>query len=368
MSRGKGAAAARVERFQKLLKAENVDAAMIKTESSFTYFAGVKWLRPGLIIPAEDEPVAYIPKHEVEAFIEASGIEKVVPYRGVDELMRGVSGTIREGGYRKVGFDMSVERDAYELFFHMFKNLNPKTEIVDVHAKIMQLRMIKESEEVANIRQAARTTDKGMEAAFNRIGVGASELEIAAEALYAMMKAGSERPLAYVNTGGVPRLHAEPRSDVRVGNDDVVTITLAGDNNHYYSNETRTHLGRGNAKEKLKALDTMKGIRNTVEEKMRPGVPLNQIEDGIGETLTAKGYGENYVKGFAHGVGLLVEEDPITTILIPERRIVVRENMVLAAIHAPLTIPGIGAIKYEDTFLISADGTEQLTRYGDHSA
>ena len=67
-----GATVARIERFQKLLKAEGVDAAMIKTESSFTYFAGVKWLRPGLIIPAEGEPVAYIPKHEVEAFVEAS--------------------------------------------------------------------------------------------------------------------------------------------------------------------------------------------------------------------------------------------------------------------------------------------------------
>jgi Xaa-Pro dipeptidase len=355
----------RVGRFQELMKREGIDASMIKTESSFTYFAGVKWLRPGLIIPLEGEPVAYIPTHEVKAFVEASGIEEVVPYRGVDELMRGVSSTIRERGYKKVGFDMSVERDAYELFFHMFKNLNPKTEIVDVHSMIMQLRMIKDPTEIESIRQAASTTDKGMEAAFSRIDVGVSELEIAAEATYAMMKAGSEHPHAYVNAGPLPRIHAEPRSDVRVKSDDVVTITLAGDSGHYYSNETRTHVMHAAAKEKFKALEAMEGIYNTVRQKLRPGVPLNSVEDWIGEVLRAQGYAENYVKGFAHGVGLLVEEDPITTILIPERRTVVKENMVLAALHAPLAIPDVGAIKCEDTFLVTSNGTEQLTRFGD---
>jgi Xaa-Pro dipeptidase len=69
------------------------------------------------------------------------------------------------------------------------------------------------------------------------------------------------------------------------------------------------------------------------------------------------------VKGFAHGVGLLVEEDPITTIIIPHRRQILKENMVISAIHAPLAIPGIGAIKTEDTFLISSNEAEQLTKF-----
>jgi len=52
------------------MKAKRVDASMIRTLSSFTYFAGVKWLRPGLLIPAEGDPVAFIFKHEVEPFAE----------------------------------------------------------------------------------------------------------------------------------------------------------------------------------------------------------------------------------------------------------------------------------------------------------
>jgi Xaa-Pro aminopeptidase len=345
------------------MKSDHIDASMIKTVSSFTYFTDVQWLRPGLIIPAEGDPVAFIPKHEVNSFMENSCIKRVVPYMGVDELMRGVSSTIRNNGYRKVGFDMSVERDAYELFFHMFKNLNPKTEILDVHALIMQLRMIKDAKEIECIRHAAHATDKAMETAYDAIKTGASELEIAAEATYTMMKNGSEHPHVYVNTGPVPRLHAEPRSDVNVGAEDVVTITLAADYKNYYSNETRTHIPSGAPNEKFNALRTLNGIRNSIKENLKPGVILSAIEEEIGKALTAHGYADNYVKGFTHGVGLLVEEDPITTIVIPHRRQVLKENMVISAIHAPLAVPGIGAMKTEDTFLITSNLPEQLTTF-----
>jgi Xaa-Pro dipeptidase len=67
--------------------------------------------------------------------------------------------------------------------------------------------------------------------------------------------------------------------------------------------------------------------------------------------------------GFVQGVGLLIEEDPISTILIPGRRIALREGMVIAAMRAPLAIPEAGSFKNEDTFLITASGSEQLTRH-----
>jgi Xaa-Pro aminopeptidase len=37
--------------------------------------------------------------------------------------------------------------------------------------------------------------------------------------------------------------------------------------------------------------------------------------------------------------------------------------MVISAIHAALTIPNIGAIKTEDTFLVTSNAPEQLTKF-----
>jgi len=38
-----------------------------------------------------------------------------------------------------------------------------------------------------------------------------------------------------------------------------------------------------------------------------------------------------------------------------------KENMVVAFIHTPLMVKGIGQIKHEDTFIILPDGLEKVT-------
>ncbi len=169
----------RVEHFQQLMKQNNIDASMIRTLSSFTYFTGLKWLRPALLIPAEGDPTASIFKYEVEEFMKKSWIQNVKTYTKSEELMKEISGNIRKSGYKKVGFDYSVERDSYVLFFELFKRLNPLVEIEDVHALIMQLRMVKDASEIEAIKQASRIAEIGMQKAIDSIDVGKTELEVA---------------------------------------------------------------------------------------------------------------------------------------------------------------------------------------------
>jgi len=268
----------RIAEFQARMRAKGIDASMIKTASSFTYFADVMWLRPGLVIPAQGEPVAFIATNEVEAFRERSCIKRIVPYHGIDELMPGVTRVIREGRYRKVGMDMSVERDAFELFGNMFAKMNAKVEVVDVHSLIMELRMVKDPTEVERIRKAARTTDLGMAAAMDRISPDVSELDVAAEAVYALMKHGSERPHVYVNAGPIPRIHAEPRARTSIGPEDIVTVTIGGDSENYYCNETRTYVPPSASEGKQRAFDTLRSIYQSVTPKLRSGTVLESIE------------------------------------------------------------------------------------------
>ncbi|MEM3754964.1 MAG: M24 family metallopeptidase, partial [Candidatus Bathyarchaeia archaeon] len=72
------------------------------------------------------------------------------------------------------------------------------------------------------------------------------------------------------------------------------------------------------------------------------------------------GLTEYYVYGFGHGVGLRFEEAPITTIVIPHRTMKIKENMVISLGHAPLSGKPIGAIKIEETYLVSEEGAEKL--------
>ena len=353
----------RTKRFQELMKQNNIEATMIRTLSTFTYFTGIKWLRPALLIPAEGEPTAFIFKYEAEEFLQKTWIQNVETYTKAEELMRAVSGTMRKSGYKRVGFDYSIERDSYVLFFQLFKKLNPKVEIIDVHTLIMQLRMIKEEDEIEAIKQASKITETGMQKAIDTIDVGKTELEIAAEAINQMMKKGAENPHIYIAAGPNPRIHAEPRKWNKIQPNDTIEIVISADYNGYYSNLTRTIFLGKPTEEKQKAFQTFIEIHKKAEENLKPGIKLIEIQEELKRIIYEREYGDYYVAGFAHGVGLLPEEDPITTIVVPHRQYKIKENMVLASIHAPLTIPGIGTIKIEDTYAITKEKPQKLTKF-----
>ncbi|MCD6369620.1 MAG: hypothetical protein J7L38_07490 [Thermoproteales archaeon] len=57
--------------------------------------------------------------------------------------MAKVSGSVREGGYKVVGIEFGIERDAYILFYEMLKRLNPGVKVVDVYPITAEMRMIK---------------------------------------------------------------------------------------------------------------------------------------------------------------------------------------------------------------------------------
>lgn len=300
----------RVERFQRLMRQRNIDASMIRTLSSFAYFAGVKWLRPALLIPAEGDPTAFIFKYEAEEFMEKSWIGNVETYMKAEELMRGVSGAIRESGCERVGFDYSVERDSYVLFFELFKRLNAQVEVVDVHALIMQLRMLKDQSEIEAIRRASAIAEAGMQETVGAIDIGKTELEVAAEAVSEMMRKGAENPHIYVTTGPKPRIHAEPRNWVKVKPGDTIEIVVSADYDGYYSNITRTVFLGGLPAEKRKAFEVFMEVHREAEENLKPGTQLIKIEELLRKLVEDRGYGDYYVTGFTHGVGLLTEEAP----------------------------------------------------------
>ncbi len=353
----------RVEKFQKSMKEAGIEASNIRTLSSFMYFTGIKWLRPSLMIPIEGEPTAFIIEQEAEEFLSKTWIKDVVTYRRVEDLMKGITGWIRDHNYKIIGFDYSVERDSYVAFFELFKTLNPKIEVRNVHGMIMDLRMIKDNDEIEAIRKASKIAEKGLEKALDSISIGVSELDIAAEAMYYMMKAGSESPHVYVNAGPNPRAHAEPRNDVKVRNNCAVSVVVSADYMGYNSNITRTVFVGKASEEAKKVHQALHDAYEKAKDNVKPGVKFIDVENEIKKILEKNDYEKYYLTGFAHGVGLLVEEDPITTILSAQRQYKVSENMVLAFIHAPLMIPGIGSLKCEDTFLVKSDGIETLTKY-----
>ena len=346
--------------FQEKLRQRNISAAMIRVQSTYTYFTGTKWLRPALLVPANGDPVLFATIGEEEELANRTWIENIVTFKDGGELMAKVSGIIRNSKYQVVGLEYGVERDAYIFFFEMFKRLNPEVKVVDVSDIIYEMRMVKDEYELEAVKRAGEIAVKVMEKTLSVVKPGISETEIAGEAYYSAYKFGSEEPKVYVNAGPSPRVHAEPFRDVKVEENTAVTIVLGVDYNNYYANMSRTIL-LGKNTEGEKALECMKEVYSKALELTKPSAKPIEVMRELDTIYRMYGLIDHRVVGYLHGVGLQIEEPPITTIIPKYRFTEMKHGMVIAFVHAPIVLKGVGQVKHEDTFIVTSKGLERVT-------
>lgn len=348
----------RVRKFQDKLKEQEIDGAIIRALSSYTYFTGIRWLRPALLIPKEGEPTVLVVKNEKEGFKKRSWIKNIVEYSNAENLMAYVTGWIKNNGYKTVGLEYTVERDSFMLFLAVFQRLNPKVKIKDIHGIIMEQRKFKDPYEIESIMRAGQIAAVGREVAREVVKEGKTELEIAAQIMHELMIEGSEAPQVYVSA--IPRIHAEPMRDVYVEEGQVVSVVIGADYNNYYVNTSRS-FPIGKVSERVKrGIAAMDEAFDYAIRETSPGKKFIHIEKGIEEIYNKYGMQNYYIKGYSHGVGLLIEEDPITTIVVQHRFQEIKLKMVLAMVHAPLILPE-GVIKKECTVLVEEDGVKIIT-------
>ncbi len=348
----------RVKRFQKLMRESGIDGAIIRALSSYTYFTGTRWLRPALLIPEEGEPVVMVVKNEKEGFLKRSWIKNVVEYKNAEKLMSYVTGWIKKNNYHTVGLEYTVERDSFMLFLAVFQRLNPKVVIKDIHSIIMEMRKIKDKWELKAIERAGEIAATGREVAKEVVKEGKTELEIAAAIIHELMLEGSEAPQVYVSA--IPRIHAEPMRDIYVEEGQIVSVVIGADYNDYYVNTSRSFpIGKVSEKAR-RALYAMEEAFDYALDETKPGKKFIHIEKEIEKIYENHQMSEFYIKGYTHGVGLLIEEDPITTIVVQHRFQEIKEGMVLAMVHAPLILPE-GVVKKECTVIVEGDGVRIVT-------
>ena len=353
----------RMKSFQEKISLKGLDGVMLRTMSSYIYFTGIRWLRPALFIPREGDPIAFIARNEESGFMKKTWIKNIITYADGGDLIVNVTKTVREFKIKKIGMEFGLEKDAFILFYEMFKRLNRNVEVVDVASILAEMRMRKDDYELNAIRTAGKMAKKAMERALDAIEPGLSETEIAAEAYHTLYKLGSEYPQVYVNAGPYPRVHGEPHRDSIIKKNTFVTVVISADYNGYYSNMTRTiYVGDNPSIEAKKAMDCMDEVYNKAVELTRPERNFREVIKALDEIYAKYDLLDKRLIGYAHGVGLQTEEVPITTIVQAHRAMRPKPRMVLAMIHAPIMYDGLGQVKKEDTFIVNDDGTlENIT-------
>jgi hypothetical protein len=94
-----------------------------------------------------------------------------------------------------------------------------------------------------------------------------------------------------------------------LGND-FILIDFGSQFRGYHSDQTRTVVCGGPSLGQQKIYRIVKEAHDKAIERVRPGIPIGEVDGAARDYIRDEGYGEYFGHGTGHGIGLAVHEDP----------------------------------------------------------
>ncbi len=271
-------------------------------------------------------------------------------------LLNRFAEVLRETNASSVGFD-----DLPLTFQHRLGKRLPEMKFKQDQGVVWEQRIVKDAEEVKLMREAGRLADAAMEALWEKLNVGVTENQLAAEASYAMIRDGAEAHAFEFTVGSGPRSAYPHASSTgrKIEKGDLIVVDIGASYRGYCSDITRTFsAGKPDAK-KRELYETVLRSHDETFAAMKPGAKCREVDAVSRKVIEDTGYGPNYTHSLGHGVGLEIHEPPSVS---------QRSDETLAAGNVVSDEPGIyihayGGVRIEDTVLITKGGAERLTNF-----
>lgn len=326
----------------------------VKNVYYLTGFSDIAEATLRLIVPLDGDPVLWVfPLSYDLANEQAMGclVKKVEGGEKVDEK----AGNDIEGlKMTRVGFD-NLQATTYLTMTRTLEGL----ELLEAADTIMALRRVKGREEVAHMRRAAELTDAAVRAGMEAVRPGVREYEVAAEIEYVMRTSGSEWYAFETLVASGPRSaypHGVSTSRIiRPG--DFVVMDVGAVHGGYRSDITRTAVAGRPTPRQREIYNLVLRAQEEAFEHIRAGVAGRDVDAVAREIIGAAGYGDNFIHGLGHGVGLDVHEPPRLSSTSED----VLEEGNVATDEPGIYIQGYGGVRIEDTVLVRRDRGERLT-------
>ena len=272
-------------------------------------------------------------------------------------------------------YDMkNISKDDYENFFMFCENVGFEeyyityskykeyirkykiNNFVETERIIEKQRMIKDEEEIENLKKACEITDNCFKYILGYIKPGMTEKQIAEEIeeYYKRRTDGLSFDTIVASGENTSKPHAVP-TERKIQEKDIITIDMGCKVNGYCSDMTRTFFV-GDIPEGVKPIYDLV-LRNQIQagEQYKDGASTRQITKMVENDFKLNGY--DLVHSLGHGVGMEIHEAPYISY---NSDAFLKENMVVTN-EPGIYIPGKFGVRIEDTILITKTGSINLT-------
>lgn len=343
----------RIEKLRKKLKEKGLEAAVIYSVENRRYFADFSGSSGALIINQTDAILLTDFRYIEEARSRAEQYEVILHEGGL--LDQNVGQYLKKLGITRVGLEDSLSVGALRIL----EQETPQALFTLIDLLIMDIRMIKDQTEIANIREGIRLCDLAFDHILGFIKPGMSEKEIGLELEYVMKKNGAEgikanHVIASGERSALPHGQATERI-VNIG--EFVKMDIGAVVNGYYSDFTRTVVLGEPTEKQQKIYDIVRHAQEVALENIKPNIKCSDLDEIGRAIIRNEGYGENFGHSLGHSLGLNIHEKPAMranddTLLQP--------GMVIT-VEPGIYISGWGGVRIEDLVVITKDGIENFT-------
>ncbi|VVB60715.1 Xaa-Pro dipeptidase [uncultured archaeon] len=346
----------RIEHLRQALEKKRLDAALLFSPESTNdlsskstyYLTGFFDSWPHAVLVTQKDAILFT--GEPERAKKESAIKDIREAKKdkIDEILK-------KNRLKKIGVD-------YNFSFSRWNGMKKKLGnllFTDISGELIELRAVKDSQELANIRHASEITAKALKVAEKTANSGDEDA------------LANEIKLEFVNDDAETAFKPVVSGDKNSANihyfacnqnyKKLVMVDIGAKWNFYNSDFTRTIILE-NERQMAKAYNSLKQLMGELSDFAKPGVKCIDAFNYAKKFLEKEGYKKESFANFhslGHGVGLDVHEYPVLTSNPLFKDMKFEENMVFT-LEPALYFAGKFGIRLEDTVVMGKNGVNRL--------
>ncbi|MBS0635654.1 MAG: aminopeptidase P family protein [Verrucomicrobia bacterium] len=337
----------RIKKVQKAISEWGVDAFIVTDPVDLFYLTDVQ-MSLGTIVITKQKATLVVDNRYLEKCQQEASCPAV-------QLKPGVVASLLSKS-KRIGF--SQESTSYSQFSSLAAEV--EGELVPLEYPMQKIRAVKEASEVRQIKRAIELCYQGFEFVKSRLTPGVTEELIAKQLQLFWLALGGEALsfdsiIAFGKNASMPHYRAASTA-LKPG--DIVLVDIGVVVDGYASDMTRCFFFGKPDKRLEKIYDIVLDAQVKSIKAVKPAISCAKLYEVSKKVIDKAGYGDKYLHGLGHGIGLETHEYPT---LRPTATKSMLEPGMCITVEPGIYLPNLGGVRIEDMILVTKDGHENLT-------